>query len=175
MALLTTDEVRENVETQLPDPALQRLIDAEEESITYQHGEIGTQTEEFDANGLTKVIYPRRRVDSIDTVTETDEVTGTETVLSADDYELVAGGMRIDRLPTGTNPQTYWQNTVTVEYTPYDDTKTRKGVLIDLVKLAVQWAGTDSEQLPDYRNARDREYQVQREAILSRLGGRKWA
>jgi hypothetical protein len=175
MALLTVDEVRENVETQLTDPALQRLIEAEDEAITYQHGEIGTQVEEVEANGLTKVIYPRRRVASIDKVTEKDKRAGTETVLSADDYELVAGGMRIDRLPTGTNPQTYWQHTVRVEYTPYDDTKTRKAVLIDLVKLAVQWAGTDAESLPDYSSTREREYQLQREAILARLGGRRWA
>lgn len=174
-APLTTTEVREHVQTDIADTALQRIIDAEHEDMVYHYGELGSQTERFDSGGREKVIYPNRRVASIQSVKEIDKSSGDEVTLSANDYVVIPSGMRIDRLPTGDHASTYWRGTVEVEYTPYDDAKRREGVLIDLVKLALQWGGTDSERLPDYSSTRSREYQTQRMLLMRRLGGRWWA
>jgi hypothetical protein len=175
MSILTVSEARENVDTALDDAALQRILDAEDEDIIYHYGEVGSQTERFDTDEHVKVIYPRRRVDSVTSIREIWPERNQEQTLEANDYVVQPSGMRIDRLPTGDHPRTYWGEVVEVVYTPYDDTKRRKAVLIDLVKLALAWGGVDGESLPDYSYRRNREYQVQRQEIMRRLGGRWWA
>jgi hypothetical protein len=181
MALLTTAEIREHIETDLTDAALQRVMDAEEQQITYYCGEHTSQTDRFVNRHDNKVIYPNRRVDSINKVTEyvypEPDFNGvpSETELSANDYELVANGRRIDRLPQGDNGRTYWGDIVVVEYTPYDDQKRRKVALIDLVKLSLLNRGALKESLPDYSYTRPEDLQVERERILFGLRGKWWA
>lgn len=179
--MLTTAEIREHIETDLTDTALQRVIDSEEQQIIYYAGEHTSQTDRFVNRHERKVVYPNRRVDSISKITETVYPlpdfggTATETELSANDYELVANGNRIDRLPTGDNPRTYWGDIVVVEYTPYDDQKRRKVALIDLVKLSLLNRGALKESLPDYSYTRPEDLQLERERILFGLRGRWWA
>ena len=43
MALLTLAEVRENIEIDLVDDALQRIMDSEESEIDERFGEVGTR------------------------------------------------------------------------------------------------------------------------------------
>jgi hypothetical protein len=181
MALLTTAEIREHVETDLTDSALQRVLDAEEQQIIYYCGEHQSQNDRFVNSHDKRVLYPNRRVDSITKVTEyiypepNFVGTPTETELSANDYELVDNGRRIDRLPQGDNGRTYWGDIVVVEYTPYDDQKRRKVALIDLVKLSLLNTGALSEDLPDYSFKRPEDIQTERERILFGLRGRWFA
>lgn len=176
MSLLTPDEVREHIETGLTDTALQRLIDAEEDEIVYRYGEHQTQTDVFTPYNDAKVLYPTRRVASVTEIKERLQMQyeSTETTLSDDDYEVVSNGTRIDRLPTGTNGRTYWGNRVTVTYTPRDETSKRERVLLDLVRLAEGYDYASSHTDGDYKESQ-KDYQAERERVLSTLGGRRIA
>lgn len=175
---MTVAEVRDHIETPIPDMALQRILDDAENELEYRFGSAAdNQTERFFPQGLTRFVYPSRRVDSIQEITEiTDGPLGrTETVLSANDYQLTFNSQRIDRLPQGDHSRTNWGDEVVVVYTPYDDTLERDRIVIDLVRLALSYGGADSESLPDYSYRRDRSYQDEREEILKGYRGRWWA
>lgn len=171
MALLSVSEAREHVETDLTDSALSTVIDAQDQEITFRLGEISSQVDRLEPGPGSKVIYPTRRIDTVTEIKEkvypsTDLAIETETTLSADDYEVVDNGRRVDRLPQGTNPRTYWGDVITLTYTPYDDTKRRKRALIELIKLHLAYEGVLSERLPDYQYDSFEDYRAQMERII---------
>jgi hypothetical protein len=169
MSLLTTDELRQHVETDLSDEALQRIIDAQEERIDDRCGASGTQTQAFSPN-YSNVLFPYRKVASITSIVET--VGDTSTTLAADDYRVV-NGKRIDRLGTGTNPRTYWAPDVLVSYVPEGKTDQRITVLINLCKLDIEYSGLKSESIGDHSESHEG-YLDEREEIIADLdaGGR---
>jgi hypothetical protein len=176
---MTTEELREHVECEVGDAALQRHIDDAEAEIDYRFGSNTSKTEVFTVEHPTKVLYPGKRVSSVTEVVErleTSYVTGYDTTtLSANDYELT-NSIRIDRLPTGDNPRTYWGDRVEVTYVPEDKQAQRDGVVIDLVKLALAFDGYSSASLGDF-DYDLKDYTATRENILARLsaGDRWWA
>lgn len=170
MAILTVDELRKHVNSDLVDDALQRLLDAAEEAIVDRAGAPGARTEIV--GGGSRFISVARPISAVTSVTEA--WLETSTTLSADDYLIRSGDLLIERLNTGTNPRRTWYGDVTVVYTPVDDTETREAVQIDLVKLALAYSplltgqqiGSWSEQYAANSAWNNLE---ERESILSRL------
>ena len=172
--LLTIADVRTHVETDLTDPALTRLNDDADATVIERFGPLDTDTEQFFVNsgdypnGRDKFINLSRKPANVTSITE-QFFDNAATVLSADDYELV--GSQLRRLDTGTNPGTVWGHVVNVVFVPYDTTKTRKVVIIDLIKLEVEYRGLSSEAAGDYKMSAPK-YHDEKEAILKRLAPR---
>jgi hypothetical protein len=84
------------------------------------------------------------------------------TTVDATKYSLRANGMTIERLD-GT-----WSRYVKVTYVPLQDVARRDGVVLDLVKLMLQYQGIQSESAGDY-SATHLPYDRERTRILRRL------
>ena len=152
--LLTTDELREHLETDLVEAALARLNDDAQARVDEHAGPLATETDIFQVvsadypDGRDRVISLTRPLDSVTNVTE-QIFDADPVVLAVDDYFI--SGNQLQRLTTGTNPRTYWGHKVTVVYAPVNNEATRKGVIIDLVKLAVAYQGVKADGAGDYR------------------------
>jgi len=167
MSLATIAEVRNHVETDLVDIALQQLIDDAELEIDVRIGEVDEQIDEIEnEEPFPSLIFPSRKVSSVTSIIE--EIGDDITTLEDDDFRLRQGGAAIERLSTGTNPRSTWGEIITVEYEPIDDTARRKRVIIDLVKLAVNYNALDSERIGDY-SATSKKYEDERAALINRL------
>lgn len=165
MALLTVTQIREHVETDLSNDALQRLIDSEDGEITRRFGAPTTQTETL--KGGESYVFLSRLVTSITSVTE--EVDETTTTLAVDDYDLW-WNQALERDADGTNGRSTWGDKVTVVYVPQTTTPQRTLLLIQLVQLAVQYSGVQSASIGsgDY-SATYQDYQRERERLFRKL------
>ena len=141
--LMTLEAIRKNVETSLADEALQVLIDEADAQIIKRFGpHTGDIEEVFEARhrarhgrvyedrNTSAYIHLRRIAESVASVIEDGE-----TLTVDEDYEVVSSGRAIVRVKN----RNVWKRPVTVMYTPQDDTYIRRGVLVDLVKLAVDF------------------------------------
>lgn len=133
--ILTVDQLREHITTDLGDDALQRLLDAAEEAIIARAGASGSREEL--AGGGGRFISLALPADSITSVVESDGY--TITTLAADDYRLYTGGLLLERLSSGTNPRSTWNREVTTTYVPVDNDATRMLVQIELCELAISY------------------------------------
>jgi len=169
MALLSPAEVREHVETDISDPALSRLINDAEAEIIRRYGDHTTEIEKIFGGGHFIVLS--RPADTITSITEIlwGVFGGTTLDLAADDYQVWPDKRRIERLSDGTNPRPIWGDVIEVDYTPVDESAQRKRVVIDLVKLALEYRGVKSEGIGDYKVTLG-EYEDERRKILNRLG-----
>ena len=168
MALLTVDQIRQHVETDLVDDALTRLVDDADAEIIACEGVLAEHTDHQHGCQYKADLWLSRRASEITEVIE--EASESETTLAADDYALRPGGLRLSRRSDGTNPRTTWAPIVSVTFTPVSDVERRTRVLIDLVRLAVQFNALRSESAGDY-SATSADYEEERRRILSRLGG----
>ncbi len=173
--ILTVDELREHVNTDLADTALQRLLDAAEWAIVNRAGAPGARTEL--AAGGYRFIALSRPAASIGSIVET--VGSTDLTLATDDYLIGLGEMLVERLSTGTNARSVWNDRVTVVYTPVDDDPVRKEVQIALCKLAINHQPGLAEEIigewtERFTNNSAWSNQAERDSILERLsiGGR---
>jgi hypothetical protein len=172
MSYLTVAKLRDHVETDLLDDALQRLIDDAEQSIVNKVGELTSETDFVNNSGGANRLFLKRMAASITTVVEElEEVPGTFTAmtLAEDDYQLVDHN-QVVRLSDGTNPRARWGDRVTIVYIPKNDAPMRIGTTIDLVKLAIEFTGLDSERVGDWSSSQN-DYQRKRNEILQRLVG----
>jgi len=170
MSLMSVEELQEHVETDLGPAALQRLLDDADAEIVRlygPHGGPGDEVMEFvrPAPG-SKYITVSRPVSAVTEIVE--RVGDTETVLATDDYRVIDNGYTIDRLPSGTHARSDWAPVVILTYESAADVPRRKRVLIDLVRLAIQYTGLQSQGIGDYR-ATALEYEDERSKILERL------
>ncbi len=167
---LSVGELREHVQTDLGDEALQRLLDAAYAAIESRIGAAGSRVELV--NGGYRTIALGRQTDSVSAVTET--IGTTTTTLSTDDYRLRPDGYTLERLSTGTNPRWRWLGLVEVMSVSSNDDALRDSVAIDLCRLALtynpgltsQTIGTWTEQYGSnsvWNNAEERD------SILARL------
>ena len=167
-SLLTTDEIREHIETDLADTALQRLIDDAEAEIIQRYGahaEGGTVTEQHVVRSGERWIYPRRDVDVGAGIVVTRQHLGSSDVTTAEASEYVVDtGGAIRLLATGP-----WSDQlVTITYTPPTDAPRRKRVLVDLVRIAVRYDALSSSSLGDV-SVSHLGYEQERSRVLSRL------
>ena len=168
-SLLTLAEIRTNVETDLVDAALQRLIDdAEAEMIRVAgpHSAAGSAEQTAYPERLTADIFLTRQASAVTEVIET--LADTDTTLAADDYELLNGGRILRRLSDGTNGRSEWGDRVKVTHTPTTDEDQRKGVLIEVVALAVQYKGLGAEREGDWQGTH-LDYTKERARLFKRL------
>lgn len=171
MALLTLVQLKEHIEAELADAALQRLLDAAEQIVAERFGAIAAQVDEYVVTdhqypeGRDKSVILTREASSITSVTEQMFSAAADT-LAADDYEL--RGFLLERLDTGTNPRGKWGHRVVVTYVPFDDTKQRIPVEVNLVKLELAYRGLSAEKAGDYSMSA-RKYHEERESILGAL------
>ena len=166
MALLTADQIKDHIETDLKATAITRFISDAEEEIIKRFGAHATQTDTAEEVQLSNAIFLSRKAGSVVSVTET--IDDTETVLASDDYELRHDGRVLQRLADGTNERSTWGDSVVVVYTPEDESNIRTRVLIDLVKLAIEYDTKKSTQVGDVRES-STDYETERVKILSRL------
>jgi len=170
MSTLTVAELRQHLETDFADDALQLLIDDAEKEIIKRHGELNTETDTKTGETLATALFLKRKAESISTVVE--EIKSgdgyEETTLSSNDYKLRYGGRQIERLASGDNPRRTWGDVVTIIYTPKDETERRKRVAIDLVKLAAAYNALDSESAGDYKS-QSKKYSAERNKLLKQL------
>lgn len=170
VALITSQDMREYVETDINAASLQRLIDVADAEIVELFGEHtveGTVAATELHTGGSRGLVLDRPWSSITTITETWGT--TDTVLAADDWRAWYGNRILERLAlNATNPQAIWGERVSVVYIPVDDDKAREGATIDLVKLAIQNTGLKSERSGDYSTTAF-DMELEKTKILRRL------
>ena len=153
MAILSVAELREHIETDLGNDALQRLADAAEKNIDRASGGTGAVTETFNEwgfpRGRDRIIHASRPIGTITSIKERDDPDGTQTTLSADDYRQ-EGDRDLVRLRDGTNPRLFWAQHTELIYSPTTDSALRASVQIDLVKLGVVYSGAKRERMGDF-------------------------
>ena len=167
--LITVANLILHIETDLATAEVQRLIDAADDSIVEAHGEhssTGTVTDLL--IGGDRALFLTRPYSALTSVTE---YAGTSTtVLVAADYRAWYGNRLLERLALdATNPAAYWAERVQIIFTPVDDDKQRIEATIDLVRLAMQVTGLQSQRAGDY-SAVSLNYHKERAAIINRLG-----
>lgn len=163
--LLAPADVRGHVETDLGDPALQRLLDDADAEIVKRYGpHAGNVSEVID--GREGLIFLSRPVAAIVSITETTGV--TDRVLAVNDYRSWFGGRALERLDSGTNGAEEWAERVTVVYTPSSDQAQRIRVELDLVKLAIEYDAITAETTGDYSRTMPN-YTEERDALLAQL------
>lgn len=170
--LLTPTQFREHITTALPDPALQRLIDANTMAISQRAGAVGS---------LALVLYPRqssmlffdRPIGSIVSLVEffNDPVGISGVTLDSTDYRIQSGGLILERWGYGTHPADWWSHRVEITYVTVDDTAERRRVLVKLVELDLnRQPGLSGQRIGDYmEQSRNEPYNDEREAILASL------
>lgn len=166
MAALTPAQLREHVETDLGDTALQRLLDDAYFTITERAGALGVVTARFIGNG-DSVIWLGGRVATLPFTSVTEN--GVALVENTD-YRVLYDGRGLERIDATTTPvrTRYWGLDVVLTYTKRNDEVRRNRVAIDLCKLAVQFDGTQSSSAGDYRQDNP-DYQRAREQVLRGL------
>ena len=169
MAILTLAEVRDHVQTDLKDDALQRLLDDAEAEIVAR---LGSPTALSDVlPGGDKMLYLSRKAASISSIVERLEE--QDYALVATDFKLHADGRRLERLQTGSNPSEAWRGLVTISGVPDTaDAASRKRLQADLVRLSVRYSGVASEGVGDVRVQNLPDYQAERDRLFLALGTR---
>jgi hypothetical protein len=162
--LLAPADVRGHIETDLLDPAIQRLLDDADAEIIRRFGaHVGNVSETID--GRAQLLAVSRPVQAVVSVTERIGV--TDTLLDATDWQLWYGKV-LERRTDGTHGGTGWGDRITIVYTPVADTSQRARVELDLVKLAIQYSALRTQSSGDYAETAP-DYEDERETILSVL------
>jgi len=170
MGLLTVDELREHVETAMPDTALERILASCELAIAQWAGPLSFDeddqvvdvTESVSAPGRTLLLV-RQAPTAITSVTGIHG--GIESGVDPSDVRIE--GRYLRRLAMA-----LWGERTTVTYTPTDDSAVRRTVLVQLVQLelnvqpgmAAQGAGPWSETYGKYLRQRNELLRVIRPA-----------
>ncbi len=149
MALLTAKEIREQVQTDLSDAALQKIYDAELKRIEVKVGKNTAVVETKFALGLVDT-FTQRPIGTINSIAERQTPEATQVTLSSDDYRLF-GPRGLRRLDTGTNGASFWGSEVVINYDPIDDIDRRNLALVELVRIAVEERAVAAEKDGDYQ------------------------
>ncbi len=161
--LITAGQLREHVETDLTDEALERLVDSADAEIIRAYGPHDGEQSALVAGRGYRIWLPR----PAESITEIVEWAGWETpgdadTVSAATYHLEHGGRTIWR----TDAQ--FMTNVQVTYTPVADNPRRTAVLIDLVKLEIQYRGLNTERVGSY-SVTYMDHDKERQRVLTRL------
>lgn len=171
--LVSPATLREHLETDLKDPALQRLLDDADAAIIDRYGpHAGNVT--VDQEGASRLLFLDRPATVIVSVNEyTIRDDSVPVLLAADDYRALYNSHALERLTTGTHARTLWGERIVIVYTPTDENARRTLIEIDLAKLAAKMEiGITLESVGDYQ-ARFADYTMEYERILRRLARRR--
>lgn len=169
MTLLTVDEMREHVESDLSDTALQLLVDAAERRIIRYAGPHDVNrriSKSVDARRSTTILLPYR-AESVTSVTIDEEA------LDTDDYDLEYGGLSVRiwfSRPYNWTSEQYARYTwlIEVNYVAEDDIDDRKVAQVQLVRMDTQHDGLASERTGQY-SRESANYGRERRRILATL------
>lgn len=172
MALLTPAQLREHIETDLGDDALNRVLDAIEVEIIRRYGPHSDEFTEHHTPGCgDSYIFTTRPIDTAEDVTIVETFPGpageTIVTLSTDDY-IVDDTSQIRRIQNGTNSREFWAAIADVTYTPVDDTTRRVMVQVDVARLDLAQLGGASLSMGDWQMSQGN-YQIERERRLRSL------
>lgn len=167
MSLVTPSEVRVLVQTSLNDEKLQTIIDREEFDIVERFGAHYGETNSVPVTVIETLegdaqcsLFLRRRIASVSAIVDDG------TTLTTSSYRLWGKQGRIERLPRGAT----WGDVVQVTYVPYDDNSTRKSVIIELVRLALNRTAMKSESIGgEYSYSAADDWETERNKVLRRL------
>lgn len=165
MPLLTTTEIREQVQTDLSNAALKKIYDAELKRIEVKVGKNTGVLETKFAAGLVDM-FTQRPIGTITSIKERATPDATQVTLAADDYRTF-GPRGLRRLATGTNAASYWGQEVEVTYNPIDDIDRRNLALVELVRIAVEERAIASEKDGDYEAKYKDPMRARRETLAS--------
>lgn len=148
--ILTVNELREHVETGLVDDALTRLIENADQEIIDRLGALASHTEVIQGDGLSSLLLARK-ASAITSATE--RILDENYVLAASDFTLMSDGYALRRAQGASYPALAWRGTVTVVYVPFGgvagELAARKKLLVDLVKLDVEYDAKRSDSIGD--------------------------
>ena len=168
--IITVADLREHVEADLAESALQRLLDEADQLVVDRYGAHGGASVEDDLEGSQPYVFLTYTSSSISVVTEYMSATSSK-VLSPTDYRVGHGGKSLLRLTTGGTPALQWGPRVTVAYVvAVAQNPRRRRVVIDLVRLALSYNALRSEGAGDY-SSQSVNYEQERNRILKSLGG----
>lgn len=169
MPLMTSKEIREQVQTDLTDAALQKIYDAELKRIEVKVGKTTAVVETKFAIGLVD-IFAQRPIGTINSIKERKTPESTQVTLSADDYRAF-GPRGLRRLTGGTNGASFWGQEVEINYDPVDDIDRRNLALVELVRIAVEERALSSETDGNYQATYKDPKRARRETLASLDGG----
>lgn len=164
MALLTVTEVRDHVEADINDTALGRLVDNADQEIIDRLGALATQT--WVDQGGRLILHLPRKATSITSAVE--RLLETDYTLAASDYELLGDGYQVQRKQGSGYPYQNWRGRVTIVFVPSDETVARKKLLVDLVKLDVQYDALRGSSLGDVSRT-NLDHAAERNALFQQL------
>lgn len=167
--LLSVEQVREHVETDLVDDALERVLDAADAEIIRRLGPLLTQTEVLEGGAVHLPLS--RAAASITSASERFATNGmgyqTVALVVADDLRLLDDGRRVERLFDGSNPADAWRGEVTIVYAPADaGAAERAMLLVNLIKLDLGYTGHLVQSVGDVRVQSLQEYNDARAALF---------
>lgn len=168
MAIL--DQVRDHIETDLPDDALMRLIDEAVREVEERFGtdsQVITDIEPGDGGHL----WLGRPALTVTSVQELSRGVVASTIDAAD-YVLRFGGRAVELYGWVRRPAT-----LRVTYTPRPEADIRDRVVIDLVKLSLTYDGMiHAESVGDYSasgSVTPDAYMRERENVLATISNRR--
>lgn len=174
---------KNHFETDLDTSVIQSLLDDASAEITRRFGSDTSVTEEhilatpIGCNGSSnsflssdaqhvgrRHIWTKQKISSVTSVKEGVTLADADltTLVEDTDYRVINDGWGIERIDTD------FLKRVVIVYAPESDSDRRDRVTIDLVKLAIQFNGLDSERVGDWQGSH-MDYQKTREEILSTL------
>lgn len=164
MSLVSTDEVRAQINSGLTDAQLQAVIDRIEEEIADKIGDPqndgNTVTHTVTKRGGVSCLFMPSEIGSIVSIME-DTVT-----LESTQYQTWPAGV-IERLPVDIG---LWGDRCVVTYKPADDRSKRKGVIIDLVRLELNRSEMDEESFAgEYSYKSSGNWNQKRREIMKRI------
>jgi hypothetical protein len=167
MTLVSVEHVRQRVQTDLTDVAIQDLIDNEESEVVRRYGAHGdgviSVTESREPTNCN--LFLSRPFVSITSVTEYQTLGGSGAALTAAQYYAWPAQGRIERVPRGTA----WGPLVTTVYVPVDDRAKRRRVIIELVRLAIEQPAMDAESVAGEYSFTAGDFEVKRRELYRRL------
>ena len=145
--LLTVAEVKEHVTTGLSDTALERVVDGEDAYIRRMVGEHDPASTMSYVEDRPDYRMSLPRAASAVTSVTINYWRQSDRVMDEDDYWMEDGGLAVRIAPTFLWDLNFeYGDRVTIEYTPVSENDERIKALIELVRLATQDTGLDSER-----------------------------
>ncbi len=169
-ALLSADDIRTRVATDLDDDPIEQIIAEEDAEIVRRFGSVAESlpiVERVDSEKQCNVYTPRR-ISTVALIAEGDGVTQTNLVVG--DYRIWEKEGRIERL-SALGTLAAWRPIVDVTYTPESDTIERKRVLLELCRISLERRAMLKESVgqSDYTFETPKDWEKERERLLSKL------
>ena len=160
-------QLRARVETDLDDPTLQRILDANIKAVARSAGSATAESEDFLATNSDWVAV-LRPVTAVVSIIERRSHSSDPVTLSANDYRQV-GPTRFLRLRDGDNPARCWGAEVQFNYTPEVDTDIRDRVVIDLSHNDIEYRPFEQESVGKGEWSGKADFGKQRRALLREI------